>query len=1088
MRYRLTASLPFVALVLVGLQLVQVIGGGSARAAAAEVVSEYDIPSAPADQALIEFARQTQGMRITVFVRSNDLSRIYTSRLHGAYGASEALVILLRGTGLAGVISEAGVVTLTWTGDNEMNTVEKKGRGLWLKAILSFLGGHLITAPSIAQEATDPEQINEIVVTGTRTNSTLITPAPVQAFTLESMEARGQTNVAELLSEIPAFSGRSGNSTAGQRGERAGLNFADLRALGSMRTLVLVNGRRFVPTVPLNVGGYAYQVDINQIPSLMIERVDVVTGGASAQYGSDAIAGVTNLILRKSFEGIHAEAQTGISGAGDDKEYRVGLVGGFAFADGRGQVVLSGDFDKSEGIGGPSTRDWSNPRTALFTNPAATATNGLYRNVIDTDYQPGNRTPGGLIVNTTGLSAAARAALIGLQFDSPNTVSSFIRGRYNPATSLTSFAALQSGGGFSHMDTLPLLPSLKRGVAWGHVGYELTDSIKAYADVSFANSKGNIEAVPLNDQSSVYDNTTHTGSQVLIYADNAYIPAALRPYIPAPVGPSTATQPGQSFTLSRINYDFGNRDSGTETKGYTLTGGLEGDLGGGWNWDTSYIFGSNDYVRTVDSQRDRLRYQLAADAVVNPSNGQIVCRSTLTDPTNGCVPVNLFGEGTPSKQALDYFTFTASGLSRYQQQAGQANLRGNPFATWAGDVSIGTGLEWRHEKVKATIDSRTASFTPDEVWGLAYSGQFTVIEGYLEATAPLARDLRWAKSIAINAAVRNARYSGDASAAGGQTTWKYGATWEPIDGWVLRGSESLDIRAPSLYELLLPNVTNVLQINYQGAAISGVLVGSGGNPNLVPEKSHTTTYGFSVRPAAFPGLDFSADYFNIDLKGAIGSVGGQNAATFCENGATSYCSALTFNGSGTLISIANPLINLASLRTDGVDISSSYAWKMFGDQWSLRANATYTRRLVTTTPTPSGVPTIVDLAGGVTNSAVPHWKGTLLATYTHDRFTVSPSIRYVGSGRLSTVLTEAPTATAPAGISPADNHIGDYFVVGLSGTFDVLDQQRVQVFGVVDNLFNRDSKIIAATGVVQTNGGLYDMVGRYYRLGVRANF
>jgi iron complex outermembrane receptor protein len=952
----------------------------------------------------------------------------------------------------------------------------------------ALIGPGIALGQNAAAQSAEADVPVEIVVTGTRTRSTFAAPTPTQAYSLESMEARGQTNVAQLLLEIPAFSGRSGNTTAGQRGERAGLNFADLRALGSMRTLVLVNGRRFVPTVPLNVGGYAYQVDINQIPSLMIERLDVVTGGASAQYGSDAIAGVTNLILRKRYDGIQGEIQSGISDSGDGNHYRVGMLGGFSFADGRGQVVLSGDFDRSERLGGPSNRDWSDIRTGLFVDPAATATNGLPRNVIDVNYQPGNRAPGGLIVNTTGLSAAARSALIGLQFDSPTAVSPFIRGKYNPATSITTFAALQSGGGFPHMDTLPTLPSLKRTVGWGHASYELTDSLSAFVDVSFAKSTGRIEAVPLNDQSSVYDNTTKTGSQTLIYADNAYIPAALRSFIPVPSGPATAVRPAESFTMSRINYDFGPRDSGTDTKGHTITGGLEGEFANEWSWDASYIFGSNDYERTVASQRDRLLYQLAADAVVNPANGQIVCRSTLTNPTNGCVPVNLFGQGTPSQQALNYFTFTAFGVSRYQQQAAQANLRGNPFATWAGDVSIATGVEARHETVKATIDSRTASLTPDEVWGLAYSGKFTVIEGYLEATAPLARDMAWARSVAVNGAVRHARYSGDASAAGGQTTWKAGLTWEPLDGLLFRAGHSLDIRAPSLYELLLPDLTNVAQISYLGASTSGVLVGSGGNPNLVPEKSHTTTAGFTFRPATLPGLGFSADYFKIDLKGAIASVGGQNIATFCENGTTSFCSAMTFNSSGTLLSIANRLINLASLRTDGVDLSANYAGTAGADTWTVRANATYTRQLATSTPTPSGVPTIVDLAGGVTANAVPDWKATLLASYTHGGLTVSPNVRYVSGGKLSTIFTETATATAPIGILPADNNISEYYIFGLSATLDLLDNERFQVFGVVDNLFDRDPKIIPSAGVTQTNGGLYDFMGRYYRLGVRAKF
>lgn len=929
----------------------------------------------------------------------------------------------------------------------------------------------------------------DIVVTGTRTRSTLAAPTPTQAFTLENMEARGQSNVTQMLLEVPAFSGRSSNVTTGQRGERAGTNYADLRALGSMRTLVLVNGRRFVPVVPLNVAGYAYQVDLNQIPTLMIERVDVVTGGASAQYGSDAIAGVVNLVLRERFDGVKVEAQTGISQLGDGHQYRFGLLGGFSFAEGRGHVVLSADYDRSQGLGGPSSRKWSNPRWAIFTDPTATASNGLARNVLDNDVQAGNRAPGGLIVNTTGLSAAARSALIGLQFDSPTTVSPFERGKYNPALTPTTFSGTQSGGGHSRLDNISLLPSVERKVVWGHASYELSDNITAFVDASWAHTKGRIEGFVLSDQSSIYDPVTQTGTQVRIFSDNAFIPAVLRPFIPAPAGPATATQPAESFTMSRHNYDFGDRNSGTDTKGYTFTAGLKGELGGGWTWDASYIYGSNDYERLVLNQRDRQRYALAADAVRNPANDQIVCRSTLTNPTNGCVPVNLFGSGTPSEAALDYFTFTATGVSRYRQNAAQANLQGSPFATWAGDVAIAAGVEWRHESVDATVDEVQQSGNPDELWGLAYDGRFTVVEGYLEATAPLATDLSWAKSLAVNGAVRHARYGKDASAAGGQTTWKLGATYEPVNGLLFRAGHSLDIRAPSLYELRVPNLNNVQNIGFRGATASGVLVGSGGNPNLTPEKAKTTTLGFTLRPAALRGFGFSVDYFNISIKDVIRSVGGQNVALFCERGITSYCDLLRFNSGGVMLSIQNQLLNLASLKTNGVDFTANYNGSLGEDQFSVRATATYTRHYTTTIPTPSGVPTVEEVAGGVNTNAQPRWKGNLIATYTHGPLTVSPNVRYVGKGLVSPLLSDKPTATAPIGMSSSDNSVGDYYVFGLSASVNILPDEGFQVFGVVDNLFNRDPEIVTnAFGVPATNGGLYDFIGRYFRVGVRAKF
>jgi iron complex outermembrane recepter protein len=988
-----------------------------------------------------------------------------------------------------------------------MHVLSKKRLGPSLKARLICTAAMLtLSSPVLAQGTLDTskpetpaaapakstEDSGVVTVTATRTHSTFVAPTPTQSFGQVELQARGATNVSALLAEVPAFGARSGNAASGQRGERAGQNFADLRNLGSTRTLVLIDGRRFVPSVPMNIAANPYQVDLNLIPSLMIQRVDVVTGGASAQYGSDAVAGVTNFILRKQVNGLEGEVQRGVSERGDGGETRIGLVGGLSFHQDRGHLVLAYDDVKNDGIGGPSSRDWSNARIQNFSDPSATLANGLPRSLNAPDVQAGNRTPGGLIVNTSGLSSIASAGLIGTQFNSATSTSAFVRGLYNPATTPTTFAALQSGGGYSGLDNLSMLPSLKRQVAYGRASYDLTDKVTAYLEYSYGKSQGVLIATPTNDQSAVYDPVTHTGSAVRIYADNPYIPAQLRSFIPAPGTPSTITPPAQSFVMNRVNYDFGPRDSITTNKEASIVAGLTGSLEHGWSWDMSYSDGHNDYTRNILGQRNRTLYALATDAVVSPVTGQIVCRSTLTNPNNGCVPVNLFGAGTPSQAALKYFGITTGGLAVYKQKAAQANVRGAPFSTWAGPVAMAAGVEWRNESIKTTVDANSQAGVPDDSIGLAYGGQFSVAEAYVEGVLPIAKDMVFAKSLTFDAAVRHAKYMGDARAARGQTTWKLGSVYQPNDQWLFRVTRSLDIRAPSLYELLLPAVTNALTITAGGVTYGGVAVGSGGNRNLQPEKSNTLTLGSTYRSSIVPGLQLSADYFDIQLEGAIGSVGGPSTAAFCDAGVTSFCSALTYNSGGTLIAIANKYVNLSQIRTSGIDFTTNYRRQIGVGNLSLRGTATYVQRFDVSTPNPTGgAPTVTKYAGGnaigLTGTyPTVRWKSDVSATYRWGDASVSTNVRYVSSGKFSTTLTDQATATAPAGIKASDNNIPSYYVIGLSGTLNLMPDGRVQLFGVIDNLLDRNPPILPnPTFNTLTNGGLYDIIGRYYRVGLR---
>jgi iron complex outermembrane receptor protein len=972
--------------------------------------------------------------------------------------------------------------------------------------------------------AAEPAQAEaDIVVTGTRTRSPFQAPTPTQVIGIGDLQLRGATNVTTLIAELPAFGTKATSGATGNRNPVPGQNFADLRGLGTARTLVLVDSHRFPPTVPVANAQNPYQVDLNLIPTLMLERAEVVTGGASALYGSDAVTGVVNLILRSRMNGIQGEIQAGISEQGDAGERRIGLVGGTSFAGGRGHFVIAADFVQTDGIEGNNSRDWSRGYWTQFTDPTSTAANGRPRTVIAPGSQLGNRTPGGLIVGVTapGLTAAQRTALLGTDFIGAGVAAPFQLGLYNTGTiannnttgvSSIAYSSVQQGGRYPLLENGTLLPDLERKVSYGRADYEFSPAFRLRVSASYGQSQGIQSGVAGSDQTGIYNPATGIGSQVRIYADNPFIPASLRANFPVQATPVNGATPTNSFTLARVNTDWGDFRNVVTDTAWTASIGGEGELGGGWSWDANYGYGNNVYERSAELQRDRVLYGYATDVVAAPAGnaggvaaGTITCRALISsDPAvrnaaAGCVPTNIFGSGSVGQASLDYFTATARIRSEYAQHAAQLNLRGSPFRTWAGPVAVAAGVEYRNETVDATTDARTLANRFDAQGGLPYDGQFDVLEGYAEATVPLARNLPFAESLAVNGAVRHARYGGDASASGGQTTWKVGGTWEPGFGLLLRAAHSLDIRSPSLYELDLPATIIFNTISYNGRSFSNVLVGVGGNQNLTPERARTTTFGGSFSPRFLPGFQVSVDYYQLNIAGAIGSLGGAQIALRCQSGLEEFCNQLTFSVPGdrtsNLIGISDQFINFSSLKTRGIDFTMAYRTPLWGGRLAINGSATYVDKLTVITPGFGGQPaTSLEYAGGVGigSSAqffTPRWKGNLTASYSSGPYSIAGQMRFVGPGRFNTTLREVGTPTAQPDISPEDNHVGSYFVFNLSGTLDVLDDGRAQFFWVVNNLFDRDPNIVVNLNLTtQTNGGLYDVIGRNYRLGLRFRF
>jgi len=882
----------------------------------------------------------------------------------------------------------------------------------------------------------------EIVVTGSRiTRSGFEAPTPTTMVGTADIARQGAPNIAAVLNQVPSFLPSSTPATAGNNSTNVGGNFLNLRGLGATRTLVLVNGRRHVPTTPNGL------VDVNLIPQALIERVEVVTGGASAAWGSDAVAGVVNFILNDNLEGFQGSAQMGIAEEGDNREYRAALAYGTSFADGRGHIAVAGEIFGGQGIVDQSDRDWGRDEWQVITNPAFAPGNGQPAQLVARDVHQANRTEGGLI--TSG-------PLAGTQFLPGGVPVAFRYGSPRNA------AFMVGGDGINQGLYTSLIAPVDRQTISTIATYEISDSIRAVVEGTFGTTQS------LNAVTQPFSTRPYT-----IQADNAFLPESLRAQL----------APGSTFQLGRINTDFGFIVADTTVKAYRAVAALEGDFGDSWKWSTYYQYGKTRYDGYLNDNVIVANLDRAMDAVRNPA-GQIVCRSTLTNPTNGCVPLNVFGYGSPSDAALNYIHGRQELLRTIRQDALAADLQGEPFSTWAGPVSLAVGAEYRKETADVEVDAISQAGGYMIGNPKALTGGFNVKEAFGEILVPLLADLPFAKSLDVNGAVRFTDYS----TTGSVTTWKAGLSYELNDSLRFRATRSRDIRAPNLDEVFSPSsiLFTTIRDPRDGSA-SLINVNVAGNPDLRPEKADTLTLGVVFDPAFAPGLRASVDYYDIKVKGAIRTLGTQDIIDRCFGGATELCQYVIRNPAGAITNVVSSYFNIAALETSGLDFELSYTTPLdrIVDTWSGTLRARLLGTWVDKLTTSDGVTTI-DRSGevGPNNGGVPEWRLSANLGYEAGPVAVSLTGLYLSSGKYDNALVE--------GVGIDDNSIPSRFYVNGSVEFTVLEEgrQRVQIFGVVNNLFDRDPPIAPSTfqNSLATNNALYDVIGRNFVAGVRFAF
>lgn len=632
----------------------------------------------------------------------------------------------------------------------------------------------------------------------------------------------------------------------------------------------------------------------------------------------------------------------------------------------------------------------------------------------------------------------------------------------------------------------------ERYVAFGTMEFDFTDAVQGFAELSYGHTSSNGRGAQTRDFFASGANA------ITIRGDNPFLPAALRQQMVNAGLPLTSAT---SFVLGRMGDDFGYTDNRNETDVYRLLAGVGGSFGSGWSWDASAQYGQTQYDQTVANNRvqqqvigvpnatgQAARIQLAADATTN-SAGQPVCRSTLTNPSNGCVPVNLFGEGNWTAAAQSYLYADGWLEQEFTQWALAANVQGDLFSTWAGPVPLALGVEYRDNDSSTTADPISSTNGFYVFNSSVISGGIEVAEGYLETVIPLAKDMDFAKSLSLNGAVRYADYS----TSGGVTTWKYGAVYEPFDWLMLRGTQSRDIRAPNAAELYAPQVSGFQTIN-------GILVPtiSGGNPNLSPEEADTTTYGLSiVGDGALQGLRASVDYYDIDISNVIATLSGQVLVNRCiQTGA--YCDQVVFvPGTSTPAQVSVVLLNLNRLQTSGIDFELGYRLPLdgFSTPAALDFRLLATRVIHLKTTDATGL--AIDRAGVNGNNVsgggagLPSWQLNGLINWTQGGLSLSLETRYIEGGLYDVTLIgpeqEGYNIDLPNSINT--NHVDGavYLNLGARYRFSEFMDGRMEVFGAIQNLLDEDPPV-APSNQGATNQLLYDPLGRMYRFGVRMNF
>lgn len=915
--------------------------------------------------------------------------------------------------------------------------------------------------------------LGEVVVTGSRIErSTFTTPNPVTVLNSNDIANLGINNVGQVLGELPQNSNFFAANNVGLGNFNVGAQLANLRGLNPFfgtRTLTLVDTERFVEQA---TGG---GVDVTLIPSMLVARTEVVTGGASAVYGSDAVAGVVNIILDKKLEGFKGQADYGQTSHHDGGDPHVSLAYGTDLGS-RAHIIMGAEFENSEDIGiCDQVRSWCKSDYGLFTNtlyagaPASGPTpaippNGLPHYIIGPNATLANQSQTGVL---TPCSLPVGVCIpLGPQYifnSAGNAATPFNPGNYADGAGVFGFSQGAGATGVGAYDGTTIKPSVKRYTGLTDLEYKFTDTLTGFLQFDYARSEsvnpvanGAIGPIALEVASGVF---VPLSSQ--INYNNPFLPAqfqpgganALSPSIPIPP-PLCAPAPapcGNSIGGALLGYNMNAIDPArnvTHNHVERVTGGMNGDITSTWNWDWYFEYGQNYNAQELFNNVVGTFLQNALDVVTDPTTGQPVCASGAP----GCVPLDLFGSNNANPAALAYAFRTLYEFSTLKQYVLSGNVHGDLFGGFgAGSVKIAMGLEARRDTADVTHDLQDQPWYDEYFlsYGLDYAGKIDVVEGYTELDVPVLKDLPFAKYLDFDGAIRETSNTNTNQTYGAATdgesvthripSWKLSGIWDMTDWLRFRGTRSRDVRAPffrELYESYAvtaggPFGTVVNPVNQQSEVVTAL---TGGNINLEPETADTETAGIVLAPKSGPltGFQFSTDWYRIVINDPIAGppfgLGVQNIVNLCYAGEQAFCNRIVFGTPGdfsTIQTVNNTAVNLGRYETRGVDFEADYRLALQDLNKSLPGDLSFrwlTSLLYNMTIDDGLGSPPVDYAGQTGPTAAfggfntsPRWQSNFFVTYATGPVTATAQVRWIGPG-----IYEAITAFGGTPIQPGD--------------------------------------------------------------------
>ena len=982
-----------------------------------------------------------------------------------------------------------------------------------------------VTMATARAQTTDQSQgIEQVVVSASRISIAGYTaPTPVTVVSAAQLESEAKIDLGDSIRELPsvgASDAPDNGSHSGDAGQGdAAISDINLRNLGVIRTLVLFDGQRVVTSNPLGGG-----VDLSTIPSTLVSRIDVVTGGASATWGSDAVSGVVNLILNKNFNGIKGSINYGNTSADTHHSYKFDASFGTDIFGDRGHIIISGNYTMSPDSAFIGNAQYLNPVT-LIANPNGTTPTNVH--TYGMTIGSAQYTQGGLIaasaagkgtVGVNGVTALAVAnALKGTQFTGPNAVAAPFNFGTLPIANGNCFNC--SGNPFSDQSQTGLTSvPYHNTTLFGFARYKVTDTIQASVQVNYGhNFEENLAAT--------------RKSAITVQSDNAFIPASVKAAMTAG-GIASFTldtdninnlSDPHSFSLNDLRNTIGvvyNQNDRQLMRGVFT---LEGTVGDNWSWN-AYV--QHSQIRELQHDPNNTltaNYNNAVDAITITSTnvgtsglplGSIQCRSALAAPTNGCQPLDIFGQGVASVAALNYVSPGRTGnqavmdQSHYnlEQDVAAASMQGTlPWGLDAGNIAVAFGAEYRQEQQRNFDDPLHAGALAG--WGsgnyTAWAGQYNVQEGFVEVDAPILKN-NFVQSLDLQSAGRLTSYS----TSGLVETWKLGLTSQINDDIKVRTVWSLDIRAPINQELFAPAQNNRgSNVDPNTGLLRNIFYTAQGNANLVPEKANTISAGLVLTPSWIEGLSFSLDFYNINIHGAIFTPNNVQVLANCSatikiplycgdiffgsklvngtatvetdgNGVTGRIPGFLADAEGALNYILNVPQNAATQKTSGVDISGNYRMDLFSGSMDWRMLANYndenTRTAVGLTYDGAGA-----LGADDPFTAGPKFHMTLGGTYSEGPWQGTVEGRFVGAAKLNNLWT--------TGVQVDNNSVPWVGYLAMRGSYKWND--NIQFYTALDNVTNTPPPNIASTsGGSGSNLLYYDGLGRQYRIGMRFNY